>query len=130
MGKPGVVVMDTDLKQGQEVCALLKKLDYWATPCPSLQALERHLQKNSPQVLILNLDTVAADNQFFRTLKRENRHLCILVVSRLPYHPGLAEAMGSYIYACLPAPLDPEELVYWLKSISENTCHQEGSLEE
>ncbi len=120
MEKPGVVVINTDPKQSQEICALLKQLNYRATSLQSLGDLEKYLQRNPLSVVILDLDTVPADNQFFRTFKRKNKDIHILSVSSLPFHPGLEEAMGSHIYACLGKPLDPEELGYWLKSITEN----------
>jgi len=71
-------------------------------------------------VVLLDTDTVPVDNAFFRVLKKRYPHIHILLVSRLSYHPGLEEAMASHIYACLAKPLDPEELLYWLKSIAEN----------
>jgi DNA-binding NtrC family response regulator len=129
MGKPGVAVIDTDNEQSGKICALLTQLSYPATPLKSLGELERHLQRNPSRVVILDLDHVPADNQFFRTFKKSRQDIHILVISNLPYHPGLEEAMGSYIYACLGKPLDPEELIYWLKSISENLSISESASE-
>ncbi len=120
LAKPGVVVIDADKKQCQETCALLRQLNYRATPLHSLGDLEKHLQRQAAGVVVLDLDTVPADNHFFRDLKKRNLGLMVLGVSSLPYHPGLEEAMGSHIYACLAKPLDLEELKYWLMSISEN----------
>jgi DNA-binding NtrC family response regulator len=129
MGKPGVWVIDADQEQGRKICALLTQLSYPATPLDALADLEKHLEGNPSGVVILDLDTVPVDNQFFRTFKRRRQDIHILVISSLPYHPGLEEAMGSYIYACLGKPLDPEELVYWLKSISENLSISESASE-
>jgi hypothetical protein len=44
----------------------------------------------------------------------------MLGVSKLSYHPGLEEVIGSHLFACLVKPIDVEELSFWLKSISEN----------
>lgn len=129
MEKPGVVVINADQKQSQEICALLHRLNYPVTSLESLGDLEEHLQGNPFGVVILDLDTVPADNQFFRTFKRKNKDIHILGISSLPFHPGLEEAMGSHIYACLGKPLDPEELGYWLKSISENQPDSRGGAE-
>jgi DNA-binding NtrC family response regulator len=120
MKKPDVTVIDADPKRCREVCALLGQLNYRATPLYSLAGLEKHLQRTPSGVVILDLDTVPADNHFFRDLKNRNLGLVILGVSGRPHHPGLEEAMGSHIYACLAKPLDLEELRYWLMSISEN----------
>ncbi len=120
MGKAGVVVIDADLQQGQRLVALLQENGYRAAALGSLVEMEKHLQKSPCQVVIMDLDTVPATNQFFRGFKSRNPGVYILGLSRLRYHPGLEEAMGSHIYACLGKPLDPEELLFWLKSIPEN----------
>jgi len=120
MGKPGVVVIDADQQQCHRVVALLRQFSYRAAALYSLSEMEKHLQKNPCRVVVLDLDTVPATNNFFRAFKRKNPGIYILGLSQMPYHPGLEEAMGSHIYACLGKPLDPEELLYWLKSIPEN----------
>ncbi len=125
-GKPGVVVIDADRERCRSICDLLTRQSYRATPVYSLDNLEEHLGRLSPKVLILDLDTVLADNRFFRTFKRKNPDGQVLVASSLSYHPGLEEAMGSHIYACLAKPLDQEELLYWLRSIFESLPNPGG----
>ncbi|MDP3183446.1 MAG: hypothetical protein Q8M54_11605 [Desulfobaccales bacterium] len=115
-----LVVIDADKTQCQDVCAWLKQFNYPAAPLYSLDDLKEYLRRDPIKVVLVDLDTVAVDNNFFRALKKQHPEICVLVFSSLPYHPGLEEAMGSYIYACLAKPLDTEELVYWLKSLSEN----------
>ncbi|MCK9377282.1 MAG: hypothetical protein M0P73_14170 [Syntrophobacterales bacterium] len=98
---------------------MLQQLDYPATPLYSLLDLETYLQGHPDGIVILDMDSLAADNRFFRELKRRAPGIHLLALSSRSYHPGLEEAMGSHIYACLAKPLDPEELRYWLRSISE-----------
>lgn len=119
--KQEVMVIDADQMSCREVCVLLEQLGCRATPLHSPADLEKHLTGWQTGVVLLDLDTVPVDNHFFRDLKKRRRGICILVVSSLPYHPGLAEAMASYIYASLAKPLDKEELGYWLRSIRENS---------
>jgi DNA-binding NtrC family response regulator len=120
MTRPNLVLIDADQKQCREVCAWLKQLNYAVAPLFAPDDLNKHLDRDPIKVVLVDLDTVAVDNNFFRTLKKQHPHICVLVFSSLPYHPGLEESMGSYIYACLAKPLDSEELIYWLKSICEN----------
>ncbi|MHB8069190.1 MAG: response regulator [Desulfobaccales bacterium] len=115
-----VMVIDADQASCREVCTLLGQGNYRATPLYSLPDLEKHLAVQPSGVVILDLDTVPVDNHFFRDLKKRHRGICILVASSLPYHPGLAESMASYIYVCLAKPLDMEELGYWLRIIRES----------
>jgi DNA-binding NtrC family response regulator len=118
--KPAVAVVDADEKQCGRVCAMLRQLDYHATPVHSLPDLQTHLEAHPDQVALLDMDSVAADNRFFRELKRKIPGIYVLALSGRSYHPGLEEAMGSHIYACLGKPLDPDEFLYWMKSIGEN----------
>jgi len=116
---PRVVVVDADKRYCQELCALVKQANIPVAPLYSLEDLYKHLRKEQVRVLILDLDTLPVDNNFFKTLKKQNPKLYILCLSSLTYHPGLQEAMGSHIYASLAKPLNSEELLYWLKAISE-----------
>lgn len=119
MGKPAVVVV-ANRKNGHECCSLLGTLNYSADLLPTLNELERYLTKKPEIAVILDLDSVAPDRQFFRELKKKYPHLHILGISSLPYHPGLEEVIGAHFYACLVKPLDVEELAFWLRSITEN----------
>lgn len=125
--KPAVAIVDADVEQCGKSCAMLEQLDYPATPLYSRLDLEAYLKRQPDGIVILDMDTVAADNRFFRELKRQAPGLYILALSSRPYHPGLEEAMGSHIYACLAKPLDPEEFRYWMKSIAENVAAQQSA---
>lgn len=114
-----VAVVDADERYCGELCALLEQSHIPVAPLYSLEDLPGHLSREQVGVLIVNLDTLPVDNNFFRKLKKENPDLFILCLSSRTYHPELQEAMGSHIYASLAKPFNPEELFYWLKTISE-----------
>jgi DNA-binding NtrC family response regulator len=120
--KPAVAVADADELQCRKSCTLLQQLDYATTPLYSLQDLKDYLKNQPDGIVILDVDSLAADNRFFREIKRQAPGLYVLILSSQSYHPGLAEAMGSHIYASLAKPLDPEEFSYWMKSIAENVA--------
>lgn len=120
--KPGVVVINADCREGQELCAFLQRLQYPATLLNSLETLEERLQASPDQVVILDLDTIPLDNQFIRLLKKRHPHLYLLGISTRPYHPGMEETIGRHFYACLLKPLDWEEVEFWLDSIAANAA--------
>ena len=120
MNRPEVAVIDSDETQCQELCGLLQHMDYPAAPLHSLKDLDQRLQRDPFKVAIFDLDTMPVDNNYLRTLKKQYPDIFVLVISSRSYHPGLEEAMRSHIYACLAKPLDPDEIFFWLKSISEN----------
>jgi DNA-binding NtrC family response regulator len=119
MGMLRVAVIDADVQNCRELCALLEQANIPVAPLYSLEDLVEHLKREQAGVLIVDLDTLPVDNNFFRHLKKENPDLYILCLSSRTYHPGLKEAMGSHIYASLAKPLNSEELLYWLKAIAE-----------
>jgi len=115
-----VVVIDADRQHGRQFCGLLHDLNYSVSLIHSLKDLEQELHKDPEVAVILDLDTVPVTNQFLRGLRKIHPQLHMLGVSKLSYHPGLEEVIGSHLFACLVKPLDVEELSFWLKSISEN----------
>lgn len=119
MGMLRVAVIDADVQNCRKLCALLEQANIPVAPFSSLADLPEHLKREQAGVLIVDLDTLPVDNNFFRHLKKENPDLYILCLSSRTYHPGLQEAMGSHIYASLAKPLNSEELLYWLKAIAE-----------
>jgi DNA-binding NtrC family response regulator len=124
MGNPGmkklrVAVVNADVPYCREICALVEQANASASAVYSLEDLPERLQKEPVRIVILDLDTVQVDNTFFRRLKKLNPDVQILCLSSRSHHPGLEEAMGSYIYASLAKPLNVEELFFWLKSIEE-----------
>ena len=118
--KPKVVVIDADIQHGRQLCDLLQDLNYSVSLIHSLKDLEQELHKDPEVAVILDLDTVPVNNQFLRGLRKIHPQLHMLGVSKLSYHPGLEEVIGSHLFACLVKPLDVEELNFWLKTISEN----------
>jgi DNA-binding NtrC family response regulator len=121
--KPKVVVIDADRQDGRQLCDLLQDLNYSVSLLHSLKDLEQELHKDPEVAVILDLDTVPVNNQFFRGLRKIHPQLHMLGVSKLSYHPGLEEVIGSHLFACLVKPLDVEELCFWLKSISEHLAN-------
>ncbi len=119
MGRHQAAVVDADEQNCRRICALLEQAGTPAAPVYSLKDLPEHLKREPVAVVIVDLDTLPVDNSFFRNLKKQYPHLHILCLSSRTYHPGLDEAMGSHIYASLAKPLDPEELLFWMKSIFE-----------
>lgn len=69
--KPAVAIVDADAQQCGKSCVMLEQLDYPATPLYSRLDLEAYLKRQPDGIVILDMDTVPADNRFFRELKRQ-----------------------------------------------------------
>lgn len=120
MAKPAVAVLATDKEQCQEISELLRSSEYPTVALHSFEDLHEQIRGASVKVLLVDLDNVVVDNTFFRNIKKRQPGVFILALSSAFHHPDLKEAMGSHIYACLAKPLDTEELLFWLWSISEH----------
>ena len=114
-----ILVVDGDEKQCRSLCATLEHEHFATTAFHSLLNLESEIRESGRRVVILDLDTLPVNNRLFRTLRRTNPAVCIIGLSRRPFHPELEEAMSQHIYACLSRPLDEEELFYWIKSLGD-----------
>ncbi len=119
MDNPRVAVIDADKQNCRAICALLEQANIPVASMHTLKVLADHLKREPVAVLIIDLDTLPVDNNFFRSLKKQYPNLHIFCLSSRPHHPGLEEAMGSHICASLAKPLNSEELFYWLKAIAE-----------
>ena len=89
-----VAVVDADVQNCQELCALLEQASIPVAPLYSLEDLHEHLRKEQVRVLIVDLDTLPVDNNFFRNLKKQNPDLCYLVSLQPHIPPGPAGGHG------------------------------------
>jgi len=123
--KEPIIVIDGDKKSCRALCELLETHGYPAIQSHSLDGLPGLVQESSRRAVILDLDTVPVENRRFRDLKRKCPGLFIIAVSGRPFHPELKEAMTTHIYACLCKPVDPDDLIYLVKSIFSNATNSE-----
>jgi len=89
--------------------------------CRSISVVEKLCHEDDLGVVILGLDDPRVNNRVLRDLKRKRPALHIIGISSRAFHPELKDAISNYIYACLRKPVDFDELIYLLKSISFTT---------
>lgn len=114
-----IVVLDADVAQCQEIRILLSSFDVKAMH--SLPELHEYLTENECRVILIDLDTVSIDNRTLGQIKRQHPEIEIIAKSERTFHPELEEALRSHILSCLGKPLDSDELIFWLKSIFQNS---------
>lgn len=113
-----ITVVNSNAEECREVCALLEEHQYRAIRLHSLNDLKKVLKEGAhEQIVILDFDSFPIDNRLIRELRSYNPKPCIVALSSRTFHPDLKEAMSSHISACLVKPVDPDELIYWLKSV-------------
>ena len=114
--KSDVAVLDGNEAQRNKLCRLLQKLNWEATAFNAFQDLENHVGDTDCVTVILNLDNISVDNKQLRKLKMKITRLYIIALSVRPFHPELEESFKEHISVCLNNPVEPDELVYWLKT--------------
>ncbi|MBC8394059.1 MAG: hypothetical protein H8E17_16015 [Deltaproteobacteria bacterium] len=116
----GIVLLDADYQKNNQLGDFLKKQQYRLVVKKTMAELNYYLKNYKGPVILINSDTVAVTNRSLKELKNSYPEQNILIMSQRPFHPELKEAIGSYVYACLSIPVEPDELDYLLKSITEN----------
>lgn len=87
----------------------------------SYAELEDRLRDRTFHAIIMDIDSLAADNRTIGRLSAASPKGAVLCVSRDRLHPQLQESIRNHVFACLTKPIDPEELGYWLKCIREDS---------
>ncbi len=112
-----VIFVESGRRQRPELKASLEANGFQVLPCRSILDLEKLCREEDRGVVILDLDAPVMNNRVLRDVKRKRPALQIIGTSSRSFHPELKEAFSSHIYACLCGPIDPEELIYLVKSI-------------
>lgn len=118
--KKSAIVVVADVAQFEEVRRVLATDPYQIVRCESCSHVQGAISERNSKIVIFDLDTISVDNKSLRKLKTDNLGLSILVVSSKNVHPELRESLSTHIHACLKKPLDPEELRFWVRSITQD----------
>ena len=118
MGKR-IVVLDGIRKSSDELCSFLESLHYPTFAVRTIPQLGGLIQKDDDTAVIIDIDSVPVDNRTLRNLASTYPGVRFLCTSKDRFHPDLKDAIRNHFYACLNKPVDPDELLYWIKSIFE-----------
>ena len=117
--KKHIAVLDADQKERRRLCNLLEKNQYPTIPMHSIQYLVTNLKQLDCLAVILDIDTISVDNRTIRDLTLRFPGVYFFCLSERPFHPELHDAICYHIFACINKPVDPDELLFWIKSIYE-----------
>ena len=113
----GVVVLDGTKESSDELCTILESQHYQTLAIQSLPDLDGPIQSENYIAVIIDIDSVPVDNRTIRRLALKHPGVRFLCTSKDRFHPELKDAICYHIYACLNKPVDPDELLFWIKSI-------------
>ena len=115
-----IVVLDADKESSNELLSILALQHYLATAIESLPHLESLIQSEDYIAVIIDIDSVPVDNRAIRNLALKYPGVRFLCTSKDRFHPELKDAICYHIYACLNKPINPDELIYWMRCIEKN----------
>ena len=115
--KKKILVLDANLNSRGKLSDILNSKDYPFTHANALSSLKEFLVSDQYVAVVLDIDSVPVDNRTIRQLALKHPGVRFLCTSKDRFHPELKDAICYHIYACLNKPVDPDELLYWIKSI-------------
>jgi DNA-binding NtrC family response regulator len=118
--QPRILVVNADQNETDSIGNTLRRAGFSPCVIVNLEGVEDAIASNNCVAVLLDLDSIAVSNRTVRRLTLQFPRVCFLCTSGSPFHPGLEDAIGLYFYACIQKPIDPDELLYWLKCIHSN----------
>jgi DNA-binding NtrC family response regulator len=117
--KKKIIILDADQTSSVELSKMLSTKSYPITYGCGLSLLEDELKSGQYVAVVLDIDSIPIDNRTIRELAIKYPAVRFLCTSKDRFHPELKDAICYHIYACLNKPVDPDELLFWIKSIYE-----------
>ena len=118
-----IILIGTESKDIQTLIRFLEEEKFRVAiemPHQEISPLSRKIQEGGCRAVIIDLDGVSFKPYYFRDLKRRHPQLNVIGLSERSFHPELADAISSHMYACLKKPVDTDEISYLLKGIFNN----------
>lgn len=116
-----VLIVNANQKEAKGIGDLLRPAGYTPSIIDNLEGIENAVAANDCLVVLLDLDSLKVSNRAVRRITLKLPRVSFLCTSRKPFHPELEDAIGLHFYACMQKPIDPDELIYWMKCIHHNT---------
>ena len=117
--KKKIIILAANQNSSVELSEIINSKNYPLVQTQALSSLEDFLESDQYVAVVLDIDSVPVDNRTIRELALKYPGVRFLCTSKDRFHPELKDAICYHIYACLTKPVDPDELLYWIKSIYE-----------
>lgn len=117
---PKVLVANAIKKEADGIGDILLPAGYTPWIIDNIEGVGPALDAGGIMAVLLDLDSLAVSNRTVRQMTLKFPHVYFLCTSSKPFHPELQDAICYHIYACVQKPVDPDELLYWLKCIRQD----------
>jgi DNA-binding NtrC family response regulator len=117
---PKVLVVNAVKKETDGFGDILRPAGFTPWIIDNIEGVEPALSAGDSMAVLLDLDSLEVSNRTVRQMTLKFPKVCFLCTSWEPFHPELQDAICYHIYACVQKPIDPDELLYWLKCIHQD----------
>lgn len=117
---PKVLVVNAIKREADGIGDILLPAGYTPWMVDNIEGVEPALSAGDCLAVLLDLDSLEVSNRTVRQMTLKFPQVCFLGTSWKTLHPELQDAICYHIYACIQKPLDPDELLYWLKCIRQD----------
>lgn len=100
----------------QTVLEAVKAVDQAFSSIPGLQDFEKVLAHSEACIVLLDLQMSGVTNAMIRKIKSIRPDVIIIGISGKVFHPELEDALRTHLFAVISKLIDPEELIYCLRS--------------
>jgi len=114
-----LIFVGSEIYLSDEIKSILDEGGYEIESCESIEEATQKLDRTWPNVLLIDLDGKEITNRQIRYFRRSHKGVQVVAFSSRTYHPELKESLREDVCACLAKPLNADEFVYWLNSITE-----------
>ena len=92
-----------------------------------MEKLGACIRKTGSIAVIMDLDSISVDNRIVRECARGFPEVYFFGASIDRFHPDLQDAISNHFCACLRKPIDLDEIIFWLRSLYENSEIRENN---
>lgn len=115
-----ILIVNSDREESALLAEMIHSAGCRIHLCHSMADMMATLAGSPFMAVVLDIDSLDMDNRAIRNLTLAYPDTCFLCTSRERFHPELKEALCYHIFACINKPVDPDELVYWIRCIRDD----------
>ena len=121
-----ILIVSNNPVEADQVSGMLADKRYTSQIVTSIELLISKLDQRCRRSVLIDIDSVPVDNRCIRNLTLTYPAIYFFCMSRDRFHPGLKDAICYHIYACMNKPINPEELIYWMRCIDRAENESRG----
>jgi DNA-binding NtrC family response regulator len=121
-----ILIVSNNPVEADQVSGMLADKRYTSQIVTSIELLISKLDQRCRRSVLIDIDSVPVDNRSIRNLTLTYPAIYFFCMSRDRFHPELKDAICYHIYACMNKPINPEELIYWMRCIDRAENESRG----